>query len=408
MTPEQLKAFIEQQLTKQRTDVDALILKTTEDIKKHGEIQEDTKQKVAEANAKGQEIYGKFIDFKKTCEDRILELEQKLLARHTPMGGKAKSPGAIVVESDQFKAFAQKAKGAAKITSDPIELKTITSLAGSGGLGIWSQRLPGVIEEPFQPLGIRDLLDNGTTDSNLIEWVRENVFTNAAHVVSEGTTKPQSDITYERLDVPVRTIAHWIRATKQVLADFKQLMTMINGRLSFGLKLVEEREILFGDGTGEHLLGLVPQATPYSHGSYDKANDTMIDTIRHAILQVRLAFYPANGIVLSPTDWHNMELTKDSQNRYMMASPTARTPPMVWGLPVVEIDSMEVGDFLVGSFNLAATLFDREQAQILVSTEDQDNFIKNLVTILCEERLALAVTRPKAFVYGDFPAGATT
>ncbi len=151
----------------------------------------------------------------------------------------------------------------------------------------------------------------------------------------------------------------------------------------------------------------MPNATAYNT-ALNTANDTMIDTIRHAILQVRLAFYPASGIVMSPVDWHYLELTKDSQNRYLMASPTSRTPPFLWGLPVIESDPMSKGDFLVGAFRLAATLFDREESAILVSTEDQDNFVKNLVTVLCEERIALAITRPKSFVHGAFPAGSTT
>ena len=111
---------------------------------------------------------------------------------------------------------------------------------------------------------------------------------------------------------------------------------------------------------------------------------------------------------MSPTDWHHLELTKDNENRYLIAAPTSRLPPMIWGLPVVESDGMTNGDFLVGAFRLAATLFDREDAAILLSTEDQDNFVTNRVTILCEERLALTVFRPLAFVYGGFPAGSTT
>jgi HK97 family phage major capsid protein len=75
---------------------------------------------------------------------------------------------------------------------------------------------------------------------------------------------------------------------------------------------------------------------------------------------------------------------------------------------VVQSYSFEPGDFMVGAFKLAATLFDREEAQILVSNEDQDNFVRNLVTVLCEERLALAVTRPAAFIYGSFPEGSST
>jgi HK97 family phage major capsid protein len=185
------------------------------------------------------------------------------------------------------------------------------------------------------------------------------------------------------------------------------LATLINGRLTFGLKLAEEKEILFGSGQGDHLLGLVPQATPFST-AFDKPTDTRIDIIRHAMLQVQLAFYPSTGIVMSPIDWHALELTKDTLGRYILANPSTNTPGMLWGLPVVQSYSFAAGDFLVGAFKLAVTIFDREQSQILVSNEDQDNFVRNMVTILCEERLALAVSRPQAIIFGSFPAGTST
>jgi HK97 family phage major capsid protein len=372
----------------------AVVQKNIDD---HGKVQEGTKDAVAELTKTGTELHG-----------RLHDLEQKMakLAEAPAVEkGRIILPGEIVVNDagmKEIKARANNWKG-----RQCVNLKTITSISGSAGQGIFSDRVPGVIEDPLRPLSIRSLLDNGTTESNLIEWVRENVFTNNADVVSEGTLKPESNLTYTKTDVPVRTLAHWIRASKQVLADFKQLQTMINGRLRWGLKIKEEDQILYGDGTGENLDGLVPNATAYDT-ALNASGDTMIDTIRHAILQVRLAFYPASGVVLSPVDWHYLELTKDNENRYLMASPTSRTPPMLWGLPVVESDGMSRGDFLVGAFRLAATLFDREDAAITVSTEDQDNFVKNLVTILAEERLALAITRPASFVHGAFPAGSTT
>lgn len=372
----------------------------TKNIDEHGKVQEGTKDAIATLTKTGQELHG-----------RLHDLEQKMGKAEQNQSELSKSriilPGEAFCADPDLKAIREKQKSTGWRGRHTVNLKTITSISGSAGQGIFSDRLPGTIEEPLRPLSIRALLDIGTTESNLIEWVRENVFTNNADVVSEGTLKPESNITYEKTDVAVRTIAHWIRASKQVLADFKQLQTMINGRLRWGLKIKEEDQILYGDGTGENLNGLVPNATAYNT-ALNRSGDTMIDTIRHAILQVRLAFYPASGVVLSPTDWHNLELTKDNENRYLMASPTGRLPPFLWGLPVVESDGMSNGEFLVGAFRLAATLFDREDAAITVSTEDQDNFVKNLVTILCEERLALAITRPAAFVHGGFPAGSTT
>lgn len=366
------------------------------DITAYKAVQEGTKTAIAELNTKGQELHNRLA----SVEQLIADLKAGGQKREAAQ----KSTGERFIESQELKDFAA-AGGRGK--SRAMQLKTITSLGASAGPGIFSDRLVGVVEEPLRPLTIRALLDQGRTSSNLIEWVRELVFTNAADVVTEGGLKPESNITYERQDVPVRTIAHWIRATRQVLSDFPQLASLINGRLTYGLKIKEEDELLLGDGTGEHILGLIPQATAYN-AALNRPGDTMIDIIRHAILQVRLAFYPASGVVLTPTDWHTIELTKDSQNRYLLAAPSGRAPPMLWGLPVVESDGMPNGDFLVGAFRMAATVFDREESSVMVSTEDGDNFVRNLVTILCEERLALAVSRPAAFVHGGWPIGLST
>ena len=79
----------------------------------------------------------------------------------------------------------------------------------------------------------------------------------------------------------------------------------------------------------------------------------------------------------------------------------------MWGLPVAEADAMPAGSFLTGAFGLAAQIFDRMEADVMISTEDQDNFVRNMVTILGEERLALVVRRPAALIYGTLVAGAT-
>ena len=405
MPDDKLRLAIEAALAKHAQTVTEVLRKTEQDIKTYKEIQDSTKVEVAKLNTDGAKLYAELNAEKAKQDARLLDLEQRVLKANLNGGGnRPKTAGELFIESPEWKDFAAKAKSA-KITSAPFKLKDITTTTVAGGGSVVTpEYLPQPIIPNFQPLAIRDLLDVGTTESNLIEWVKELVYTNEAAPVLEGSLKPQSAVTYSRLNVPVTTLAHFIRASKQILADFKQLQTLINGRLNFGLKLVEEQQILYGDGTGDNLQGLIPQATPYNTALTTLAGfDTRIDIIRHAMLQVQLAFYPASGIVVSPTDWHNMELTKDGFHRYMLSQPGMLAPAMLWGLPVVQAFSMPTGDFLVGSFKLAATLFDREMAQILVSTEDQDNFIRNLVTVLCEERLALAVTRPQAFITGTFP-----
>jgi HK97 family phage major capsid protein len=408
-TSEALRLAIKAAIEEHGKKVADVMKEVQDSVKANGTVAEGLKSAVAKLNEDGAKMIAEHEKLKaeKAANDqRILDLEQKILTRGGlgGPGGAQKTLGQQVIESEQWKEFAKRA-GSLRCSMMPFKLKNITTV--TGGAGAFPEFLPTPVIPPFQPLVIRDLLDHGTTESNLIEWVKETLFTNAAAPVSEGALKPQSDITYDRVSIPVRTIAHWIKASKQILADFKQLMTLIDGRMNFGLKLVEERQILYGDGTGDNLLGLIPQATAYS-SAFHRPTDTRIDVIRHAMLQVNLAFYPSTGIAMSPTDWHDLELTKDSLGRYMIANPTQSTPGMLWGLPVAQAYSMAPGEFLVGALKLACTLFDREEAQLLVSNEDQDNFVRNLVTVLEEERIALAVSRPQAIIHGFIPSGEST
>lgn len=404
-----IKLAVKAALEDHGKEIRTLIKKYEDDIKTFGAVQEATKEGIAKLNTDGAKILA---DHEKAMKEqtemraRIQDLEQKLLAGKFGQAQEAiKTAGQLFIESEEFKEFAARGMKM-KATSKPFLLKAITGNPTGGGPGAFPQFLPTPVIPNFQPLQIRDLLDVSTTSSPLIIWVQENVFTNNASTQSEGAVKGESSITYVRKQTGVSTIAHFIKASNQILSDFPQLMSLINGRLNWGLKFKEEQELLFGDGTGDNILGLVPQATPYLYAGIT-TNDTSIDVIRHAILQTTLAFYPATGIVMSPTDWHNMELTKDTQHRYILAAPSATTPGMLWGLPVAQAFSMHIGDFLVGALKLAATLFDREEASILVSSEDADNFQRNLVTVRAEERLALAVTRPAAIIYGSFPSGTT-
>ncbi|MCO7558035.1 phage major capsid protein, partial [Metapseudomonas otitidis] len=213
--------------------------------------------------------------------------------------------------------------------------------------------------------------------------------------------KPQSDLSFELKTTTVKTIAHWFRASKQVLSDIPLLQSYIDGRSIYGLKYVEENQVLAGDGTGQNLLGLIPQATAFNN-ALRKAGDTKIDTLRRAILQVRIAEYRASAIALNPVDWADMELEKDSTGQYIWVNVQDGGQPRMWRLPVVDSNAVPEGEFLVGAFNIAAQIFDREDAAVEVSTEDADNFTKNMVTIRAEERIALAVYRPESFVHGEF------
>lgn len=336
---------------------------------------------------------------------RLDAIEQKQ-ARRAQNQEPEKSLGERLFESDAFKQFADNptAGNRAKLNIKATITSATTDTSGAAGALVQTQRLGGIVAPPDQRLRVRDLLMKGTTDSNALEYVRETGFTNSAAAQhNEGDKKAQSHIKFDTQSVSVRTLAHYVKASRQILDDASALASYINGRLIYGLKLVEDRQLLNGDGENGNLKGIIPQATAFA----DKATlstYTIIDQLRLAQLQAVLAEYPASGIVLNPIDWAKIELEKDADNRRIIGLPQGTANRTLWGVPVVETTTMGTGKFLTGAFNLGAQIFDRQQAAIAVATENEDDFVRNLVTILCEERLALAVYRPEAFIYGDLVA----
>ncbi len=163
----------------------------------------------------------------------------------------------------------------------------------------------------------------------------------------------------------------------------------------------EEDQLLNGDGTGANLNGLVTNATAFAD-PLSLSSPTMIDTLGTAILQVALADFVPNGIAMHTSDRMRIRLLKDMDRKYLLGDPGGAIEPRLFGLPVIATTSMEIDKFLVGDFARAATLYDREGANVALSTQDGDNFIRNMVTIRAEERLGLAIKQPTALSYGGF------
>jgi HK97 family phage major capsid protein len=318
-----------------------------------------------------------------------------------------KSLGQLFLESEDFKSTVLNGQALVHKSKARMEIqKAIVNATGQNQPLVPDQRIPGIQTLPNRRLRIREMIPTGQTSSNLVQYVKENVFTNNAGpqagasptVAAENTIKNESDITFTLANAPVVTLAHFILASRQVLDDAPMLASYINGRLLYGLALEEEDELLNGDGTVGQLDGLMHQATAYNRAT----TGTKLDWLRRAITQLQLSEYDAEAIVLNPQDWEDIELTKDTQGRYIIANPQSLIGPTIWGLPVVSTNSQAVGNFLVANMTQAAQIWDRQQASVELSREDSDNFRRNMVTILAEERLALTVYRPSALIKGQF------
>ena len=286
----------------------------------------------------------------------------------------------------------------AAITSAPT---TVGSNTSAGTSLVPAHRVPGIITPYERELRVRDVIGSARTTSNNVEYPRETKFDNKAAPVSEGTLKPQSDLEFELFNAPVRTIAHTFKISRQMLDDVPALAAYVGRRGTYGLKFVEDQQLLFGDGTGQNILGIVPQATAFAP-EFSDAADTAFDRVNQAISQAEDAEIPVNAIVLNRRDWRRMLGIKDGDERYISSqSPFGSQAQQLWNLPVVATNAMPAGEFVVGAFQDGATIFDRLDVEVLLSTENEDDFVRNLATVRVESRLALAVFRPEAFVAGD-------
>ena len=363
------------------------------EARKTGTLSTETKKTVDDLASK----FNALEIAKNDLEVRLDEAEQKFAQLPSGSGnGKATISDLIIADSQALTEFKNHVQVGMR-----HRINIQDALKDLGNVVV-PDRLAETVGIDKRKLVIRDLIAPGRTSSNAISWVRITGFTNNAAPVPEGTQKPTSSLNYEAKLTPVQTIAHIFKFSKQSLDDLPQLASDFELEMSFGLKLVEEKQILFGDGTGANLHGIMPQATVFDN-LLEYENPTKIDILRLAMLQALVANVPATGHVLHAIDWAGIELEKDTTGRHIVGSPTGGSLGSLWTLPVVETTMAEMIDnFLTGSFKYGAQLFDREDAHIVIASENSNDFELNMLTGRCEERLALAVKRPQAFIKGNF------
>lgn len=292
----------------------------------------------------------------------------------------------------------------------------------SGGALVQTDRL-GLLDTGtfMRPLTIRDLVTKGQTGSDAIEYARVTGFTNAAAPVAEATSeatigdgtggtvtavagglKPKSSMVLEKVSDTVKTIAHWLPATKRALSDAGQLRTLIDTFLNYGLEEELEDQVITGDGSGENFEGILTVS-----GTQDQAWDTdLLTTTRKAKTKVRtVGRARATAYVLNPEDNERIDLLREDTGgagtgAFIFGSPAGNQQQTLWGVPRIESEGVPAGTGVVADWR-QAVLWDREQAGIQVTDSHADFFVRNLIAILAELRAAFGVIRPSAFVIID-------
>ncbi len=340
--------------------------------------------------------------------------------------GIRESVGRKAVESDTYKAL--KESGAfADGSSVPFKgelaqmeysqfKSLLTGQSGpAGGVFNLPEQLPGIDTIPQLPLGILDLITIGQTSQRSLSFVRMLARTIRAAETHEASTaapigsgtpavtpaqgglKPESDLTFERVEVPVRTIPHWLPATRDELADAPFLQTTIEGELLTGVERRTELQIMRGDGVGDNLTGIYSTAgiAAYTQ-STAAAGEPKADAVHRIFTMLRLASYEPSALAIDPRDWQDIRLSKDTVGNYIWGPPSQAGGDQIWGVTAVQTIAATQGQPVAAEWS-RATLAIREAAKILISDSHADFFVRNLVAILAEARAGLVIRRPQAF-----------
>lgn len=397
----ELKTVIEAGLKQLDEKLEASLKTHTGQVLESGEASRKATEEVKALSAQHSELSAEI----KKLGDTMTAIQQKGIKQDH--GDRPQSIGEQFVKSAAFKSYKDGQTSKVK-----AEFKN-TILGEVGGepsdILVPQQRLSGIIPGAFRQLRILDLMPRGTASSNSINYTRELLFTNNAAETAEGTQKPETVLTFEGVDTPVRTIAHFLKLSRQVMDDAPALQSYIDRRLRFGVEKRAELQIIAGNGTSPNLSGILDTGnyTPLAALSGENPLD-FANRVKYKVVE---SDYNADVYLINPADWGKIERMKAETGSNAYAGSTGGVigylqnglQPTLWGLPVIASNSIPAGT-LIGMALDAVMFWNRQNTTVEIFDQNEDDVEKNLLTVRAEMRGAFSVFRPAAIVGGTLPA----
>lgn len=401
----------------QKSGGSEIILKAIDDLgKKQSEVVEGVKGEVAKLNQKAADIETTATEGKVLAQkafDKIEEIEKKGNTYGMGGNGQVKSFGDQLEEQlINHKAKLPTSVGQKFSFDVEISRKAVGNMGSTASLTgsyfVAPQVVPGIVAQPFNEIHLRDILTTGNTNSNIIRHLRDNGGEGGPAMTAEAASKPQMDRDLSIVDAPVRKLATHLRVPEEMIEDIPFLTSFLTNVGTEELLAVEDAQILYGDGTGQNLTGLGTSGsfTAFAAGTSVVASPNEFDVLRAADKQMRTLKRTPSIALVSPTNYYDMISRKDSTGNYILSGGGNGLIPSVNGIPIVQMNQVTAGDFFVID-RRAAQIFFRSNISVRFYDQDQDNAIKNLVTIVIEERLALPIYFVTGIIKGTFTAGVT-
>ena len=240
-------------------------------------------------------------------------------------------------------------------------------------------------------LVIRDLFGAESISGSTLQYLVEGAIQGAPAVTAEGAEKPQVHFADPTpVTVALKKIACHLKESDEYINDYPFLASAINGRLLYELGLVEQNTLV------SDLLGTSGIQTGTVAANADAA--ALADTILQAAMDVQNGSgFAADAIVINPADWYTLRVGKHNGEYYGGGYFGAQNIPNLWGIPVCVSTAVAAGTVIVGAFKTCGSVVTHGGVSVEATNTNEDDFVKNLMTIRAEERLALAVRRPAGF-----------
>jgi HK97 family phage major capsid protein len=275
-----------------------------------------------------------------------------------------------------------------------VKAATDTQTSPAGAVDFATTFDKNVVTAPRVDLVVRDLFGAETISGSTLVYLVEGAIQGAPAVTAEGAKKPQvhfADPTPKT--VSLAKVACHIKESDEYINDYPFLASAINGRLLYELGLVEQNKLV------TDLLGTSGIQSDTTSWVAATTAAGIADIILQEAMDVQQqSGFPADAIVMNPADWYTMRVAKDGEDRYYGGGFFgAQNIPNLWGIPVCVTTAVSAGTIIVGAFKACGSVVQNGGVRVEAVNTDQDDFVKNLMTIRAEERLALAVRRPAGF-----------
>ena len=393
-TPNELED-IAKKLKTRLAEVDKLVETHQKAIDKYGTADKETRDALKKLTDE--------VEKANDLSSRLTDIEQKLVEGVLEGRNNADDIGALLARNESVIAQAKaitKARGKMALDGE-FNVRNTIGLGTISNAGLVDKQSVKMVDTIEQPLTIVDLINWTPVTSDLVPLLRESAHNFMADVVAEGKLKPESELTFGVENLNISVIAHWVRVTNQLVNDMPALVAYIRGRMAYGVRLKLEYLVINGNTTS--FSGLMKAGNSLTVAAKTNA----IDTISTAKAKAFASYVPPDIVILNPEDWAKIEQKKGNDGHYIFGSPGASVNPVLWGVRVVQSAGMPAGKYWIGNITMATDGYIRQDVAVELSTEDQDNFVKNLVTVRAEMRAAFGVLMPDACVTGDLDSTPT-